>query len=155
MNFGQENLSHLQTENIINLLREIRKEYGDNQVYLMAGNLVDSFDNYIRENPENQNIVIPSCNSQYGNIKTDKGWEKVSLDKCLNKAFKRSANELYNKKETIQNCNEKVFKSETNKQIFSEVKHFVHNGLSGNNDDIRQIKSSFKLSKLKDRVLDF
>jgi len=155
LNFGQENLNHIQTENIINLLREIRKEYGDNQVYLMAGNLVDSFDNYIRENSQNQNIVIPSCNSQYGNIKTERGWEKVPVDKCLNKAFKHSAKELYKKKESIQNCNEKVFKSETNQQIFSEVKQFANNGLNGNNEETRQLKSSFKIGKLKDRVLDF
>ena len=122
----------------------------------MAGNLVDSFDGYIREIPQNKNIIIPNQKSLYGNVKTDQGWKKVSVDKCLNTAFRNSAKELYSQKESIQNCNEKVFKSETNKQIFSEVKQFADNGLvnSTNGDDLRQIKTSFKVGKLKE-FIDF
>jgi Na+-translocating ferredoxin:NAD+ oxidoreductase RnfC subunit len=116
----------------------------------MAGNFVDSFDNYIRENPENQNIVIPHHKSTFGNIKTETGWKKMSADRCLNRAFKSSANELYNRKEEIDNHNKQVFKSLTNKQIFSEVKQFGVNGLSGNSDEIRQIKTTFKIDKLKE-----
>ena len=81
MNFGKENLNHIETERIIGLLRDIRKEYGDNKVYLMAGNLIDSFDNYIREKPENRNIVIPNQKSIYGNVKTDNGkrWRLIDV----------------------------------------------------------------------------
>ena len=49
LNFGQENLNHIQIENIIQLLRGIRKEFGDDKVYLMAGDLITSFDNYVRD----------------------------------------------------------------------------------------------------------
>lgn len=154
LNFGKENLNHIETERIIGLLRDIRKEYGDNKVYLMAGNLIDSFDNYIREKPENRNIVIPNQKSIYGNVKTETGWKKMAVDRCLNTAFKSSAKELYKKKESIDSHNEKVFKSETNEQIFSEVQQFAKNGLtnSTNNDDLRQIKSSFKVGKLKEEI---
>ena len=118
----------------------------------MAGNLVDSFDGYIREIPQNKNIIIPSSRSLYGTIKTDQGWKKISVDKCLNTAFRNSAKELYSQKDSIESCNEKVFKSETNKQIFSEVKQFADNGLmnSTNTSELRQIKTSFKVGKLKD-----
>ena len=151
LNFGQENLSHIETEKIIDLLREIRKEYGQNQVFLMAGTLIESFDNLIRENPQNRNIVIPSCNSPYASVKTDQGWKTQSVDKTIDRAFKRSAKELYGQKETINDHNERVFKSDTNKMIFNEVKHFSSQGLSGNNPadpDVRQITQSFKANKI-------
>ena len=147
---GQESTEHIQIEDVVNLLRNVIKEFGNNQISLTAGNLINSFDNYIRENPENQNIVIPHHKSIFGNIKTETGWKKMSVDRCLNRAFKSSANELYNRKEEIDNHNKQVFKSLTNKQIFSEVKQFGVNGLSGNSDEIRQIKTSFKIDKLKE-----
>ena len=40
------------------------------------------------------------------------------------------------------------------KQIFSEVKQFGTSGLAGNSDDLRQIKTSFKVSKLKEPELE-
>ena len=151
LNFGQENLTHIQTENIIKLLRDIRKEFGNDQVYLMAGNLIDSFDNYIREKPENKNVIIPNSKCLYAEIKKENGWKKVCIDRCLNQAFKSSANELYNKKEEINNQNDKVFKSETNEEIFSEVKHFANKGFNHGTlpEELRKIKSSFKINKLK------
>ena len=78
----------------------------------------------------------------------------MAVDRCLNTAFKSSAKELYKKKESIDIHNEKVFKSETNEQIFSEVQQFAKNGFanSTNNDDLRQIKSSFKVGKLKEEI---
>lgn len=156
LNFGQENLNHLQTENIINLLREIRKEFGNDQVYLMAGNLITSFDNYIRETPENNNLMIPDSKCLYAEVKIENGWEKVSIDRSLNKAFKSSASELYNKKEEINETNERVFKS-INTKIFSEVKQFANKGfIHGCGEELRQVKTDFKLSKLKNKViLDF
>ena len=147
---GQENTEHIQIEDVVNLLRNVIKEFGNNQISLTAGNLINSFDNYIREIPENQNIIIPHHKSTFGNIKTEAGWKKMSADRCLNRAFKSSANELYNRKEEIDNHNKQVFKSATNKQIFSEVKQFGVNGLSGNSDEIRQIKTTFKIGKLKE-----
>ena len=150
---GQETTDHIETESIINLLRDIRKEFGENQASLMAGTFIDSFDKYIRELPENQNIVIPHHKSIFGTIQTDQGWKRMSADRCLNRAFKNSAKELYTHKEAIDNHNELVFKSLTNKQIFSEVKQFGITGLEGNSDDLRQIKTSFKIGKLKE--IDF
>ncbi len=159
LNFGQENLNHLQTENIINLIRDIRKEFGNDQVYLMAGNLITSFDNYIRLPPENNNLRIPDSKSLYAEVRIPGGWEKTPVDRSLNKAFKKSANELYNKKEEINNYNERVFASEKNQEIFSEVKHFKDKGFNyGAGEELRKVQTGFKVSKLKNKVendLDF
>ena len=158
LNFGEENLNHVQIENIINLLRGIRKEFGNNQVYLMAGDFITSFDNYIREEPENNNLVIPDSKCLYAETRITNGWEKKSIDYSLNKAFKSSANELLNRKEEINETNERVFNSDTNKQIFSEVKHFANKGFCHypTGEELRKVKSNFKLSKLKNKViLDF
>jgi hypothetical protein len=153
LNFGQENLNHLQTENIIKLLRDIRKEFGNDQIYLMAGNLISSFDNYIRENPENKNLIIPDSKCLYAETKIEGGWEKMSIDRSLNKAFKNSAKELYTRKEEIDSSNDRVFNSNRNKEIFTEVKHFSNKGFNHyhSQEDLRQIKTEFKISKLKNK----
>ena len=156
LNFGQENLNHLQTENIINLLRDIRKEFGNDQVYLMAGNLITSYDNYIRETPENSNLRIPDSKCLYAEVKIENGWEKTSVDRSLNKAFKSSASSLYNKKEEIDTANERVFQSAANNDIFSEVKQFAKKGFehSYRGEELRKVQTSFKVSKLKNKVVE-
>ena len=153
LNFGQENLTHIQTENIINLIRDIRKEFGNDQVYLMAGNLVTSFDNYIRETPENNNLRIHDSKCLYAEVKNKFGWEKTSIDRSLNKAFKSSANQLYNKKEEINNHNGRVFASEINQDIFSEIKQFSGKGFehSYNPTELRKVLTGYKISKLKNK----
>ena len=153
LNFGQENLTHIQTENIINLLRDIRKEFGNDQVYLMAGNLVTSFDKYIRETPENNNFRIHDSKCLYAEVRIPGGWEKTSIDRSLNKAFKNSANQLYNKKEEINIANGRVFASEINQDIFSEIKQFSGKGFehSYNPTELRKILTGYKISKLKNK----
>lgn len=119
----------------------------------MAGNLISSFDNYIRENPENNNLIIPDSKCLYAETKIEDGWEKTSIDRSLNKAFKNSAKELYTRKEEIDSSNNRVFTSGTNKEIFSEVKQFSNKGFNHyhSQDDLRQVKTSFKISKLKNK----
>ena len=158
LNFGQENLTHIQTENVINLIRDIRKEFGNDKIYLMAGNLVTSFDNYIRETPKNNNLRIPDSKCLYAEVKIENGWEKTSVDRSLNKAFKSSANQLYNKKEEINNHNKRVFASEINQDIFSEIKQFSGKGFehSYNPTELRKVQTNFKISKLKNKnEIDF
>ena len=154
---GQENMDHVQIERVIDLFRTISKEFGYSRICLTAGNLINSFDRYIRETPENQNIIIPDSKSLYGTVRTPLGWEKVSADDCLNTAFKQTATELYNRKDAMGSYNDKIFKSVNNNSVFNEVRDFAKNGLinSVNSLDLRQIKTSFKVAKLKDRVVEF
>ena len=123
----------------------------------MAGNLITSFDNYIRETPENSNLRIPDSKCLYAEVKIENGWEKTSVDRSLNKAFKSSASELYNKKEEIDTANERVFQSSANNDIFSEVKQFAKKGFehSYRGEELRKVQTSFKVSKLKNKNVDF
>jgi hypothetical protein len=158
-NFGQESLDHIQIEKTIDLLRKIRAEYDAEDVYISAGELIISFDNYIREAPENRNVSIPDPKGIYANVKTSEGWEKVSIEKVLNKGFKKSANLLYNKKDSINDHNTRVFESGTNKSIFTEIKDFANKGFKHSkygDSKTRQVKTSYKISKLKNKnIIDF
>jgi hypothetical protein len=157
--FGQESLEHIQVEKTIDLLRKIRSDYDTNDVYLSAGELIISFDNYIREVPENNNMVVPDSKCLYANVKTEEGWEKFSVENMLNKGFKNSAKSLYDNKESIDSHNKKVFESNTNKEIFTEIKQFAAKGFNHakyGDSKARQVKSSYKVSRLKNKkVLDF
>jgi hypothetical protein len=151
-NFGQESLDHLQIEKTIDLLRKIRAEYDAEDVYISAGELIISFDKYIREVPENRNISIPDPKGIYANIKTTEGWEMHLIEKVLNKGFKKSANLLYDTKNSINDHNTRVFESNTNKSIFTEIKDFANKGFKHSkygDTKSRQIKTSYKISKLK------
>ncbi len=157
--FGKESMEHIQTEKIISLLRNIRSEYDTNDVYLSAGELIISFDNYIREIPENNNINVPSSKCLYANVKTDEGWEKFPVDNMLNKGFKNSAKSLYNTKESIDEVNKKVFENNTNKIIFTEIKEFAKKGFNHakyGDSKARKVKTSYKVNKLKNKkIVDF
>ena len=157
---GKETIDHIEIEQILELWRTINKTYDNSQIYLKAGKLVTSFDNLIRELPENKNIFIPNSKCLYSEVKTPTGWEKKEVEESLNTAFKNSAKLLYGTKESIETHNDKVFKVDQNKRVFSEVKQFADRGLDHTNsqyycpDDQRKIRSGYKIGKLKDRVTD-
>jgi hypothetical protein len=154
-NFGEESLKHIQIEKTIDLLRKIRSEYDTDDVYLSAGELIVSFDNYIREIPENRNLEIPDSKCIYANVKTPSGWEMIPVENVLNKGFKKSAGLLYESKETIDETNKRVFESKTNNSIFTEIKQFAQKGFKHSkygDSKSRQVKTSYKVSKLKKKV---
>ena len=156
LNFGQDNLDHVEIGRVIELLKVARSEYQIEQVYEIAGELIMLFDNYKNENPQNHNIIIPSSKSLYGEIKTALGWEKISTNRCLNNAFKNSANELSSRQTEIDISNNKVFKNQSNKEIFTEVKQFANKGFAHNTygtTALRELKSSFRTSKLKNKIV--
>ena len=157
---GKETIDHIEIEQILDLWRTINKTYDNSQIYLKAGKLITSFDDLIRELPENKNIFIPNSKCLYSEVKTPTGWEKKEVEESLNIAFKNSAKLLYGTKESIETHNNKVFKADQNKHVFSEVKQFADRGLDHTNsqyycpDDQRKIRSGYKIGKLKDRVTD-
>ena len=120
----------------------------------MAGDLITSFDNYIREEPENNNLVIPDSKCLYAEIKTSEGWEKESIDIFLNTSFKDRANKIYNKKEEINIHNERVFKNTNNVGVFSELKQFGNKGFghSYSGKNLRTVRTNYKLNKLKNKI---
>ena len=152
---GEESMEHINPERIINLLREIDKNYEPSQIFLKAGKLITSFDELICEKEENKNLIIPNSKCLYSEVKTPTGWKKSEVDDSLNRSFKNSAKKLYDTKESIENHNDKVFKYERNNHIFKEVKGFANKGFNYNSltshpDDLRKIRSGYKISKLKE-----
>ncbi len=151
--FGQESLEHLQTEKLIQFLRDLSKEYSKREVYLSAGEFINLVNQYIREVPENDNFVIKDHKSIYAEIKTPSGMKKVPIDRYLEKSFKSSAKTILDKKETINEHNELVFKSENNQEIFSEVKGFAKDGFKHTPKNSvgtpRQVRTSYKIGMFK------
>ena len=124
---GNESTNHIDIHKIISKLRTLRNNYEDNHIYLQAGEMVISYDDQLREVPENQNIFIPNEKSLYAEVKTEVGWEKKEREQSLNESFKNSAKLLYDAKESIQSVNEKVFKFKSNQKVFKEVGKFAKN----------------------------
>lgn len=151
--FGQESLGHIQSEKLIQMLRDLSKDYSKKEVYLSAGEFINLVNRYIRDVPENDNFSIPDPKGLYAEIKTETGMERVPIDRYLEKSFKSSAKTILDKKESINEQNDRVFKSETNQSIFSEVKGFAKDGFRHTPSNCigtpRQVKSSYKVGMLK------
>jgi hypothetical protein len=156
--FGQESTDHVKAENLIQMLRDLSLEYNNKQVYLSAGEFINLVNRYIREVPENDNFNIPDPKGLYAEIKTNKGIEKVSIDRYLEKSFKSSAKTILDKKDSINEQNDRVFKSETNKEIFLEVKGFAKDGFRHTPSNCigtpRQVRSGYKIGMLKKENYD-
>jgi hypothetical protein len=150
LNFGETN-DTVKTEQIIQILRNVNKEFAPEQKYLMAGELVIRFDKLLTQTPENDNMVIPDSKCLYAEIKTPTGWEKISIDNSLNSCFKERASMLLERKEEINAFNDRVFQCKTNNEIFVETKQFAKRGLahSYRGDDTRRIRTGLKINKLK------
>jgi hypothetical protein len=151
--------AHLDTEQIIQFLRELKKQHLPQQTYEQAGNLIIMVENYVQEDLANRNFVIPDFKSFIGYTKNEKNWDIVGIDNPLNQQFKETAGILYDKKEEIDNVNDKVFKNNTNSEIFKHVKYFNKEGFYYNphgDHKIKAIKSNYKITKLKNKtVCDF
>jgi len=151
---GNENMDHVNVEQIIDILRKIDKEYDHSHIYLKAGKFITSFDKLLCEKEENRNVIVPNSKSLYSEVMTPTGWVKESVDDSLNRSFKNSAQKLYDTKDSIEEYNDKVFKAERNVKVFTEVKQFANKGFnhyspSCNPDDKRKVKSGYKIAKLE------
>ena len=157
---GNEDTSHIDILKIIGNLRALNSNYENHQIYLKAGQMVISYDDLMRENPENRNIIVPSAKSLYTEVKTENGWEKQEIDEALNNSFKNSAKKLYDTKNSIIAVDKRVLREDENNQLFKEVKLFAKTGLNYKNstyrfgDDDRKIRSRYKIGKLKDRIIN-
>ena len=157
--FGKESTDHVKAEKLIQMLRELSLEYNKDQVYLSAGEFINLVNRYIREIPENDNFSIPDTKGLYAEIKTSTGMEKVAIDRYLEKSFKSSAKTILDKKESINDHNERVFKIKKNNDMFIEVKGFAKDGFRHTPRNCvgtpRQIRSSYKIGMLKREEIDF
>jgi hypothetical protein len=152
-------LDHIEVEKIIQFLRDLKSIHLPDQTYDKAGELVIMMENYIQEDPKNKNFIITDYKSPIGYIKNEENWTITTIDKPLNSQFKETAGILCDKKEEINNVNEKVFKNNTNCEIFNHVEQFNNKGFNHvmhGEQKMKVIKSNYKITKLKNKkVCDF
>jgi hypothetical protein len=156
---GNEDTSHIDIYKIIENLRKLNNEYGNEHIYLQAGEMVINYDEILREVPENKNLYLPDDRSIYAEVKIEDGWKKMERENVLNTSFKNSAKKLYESQESINSVNEKVFKTKSIQNVFKEVgefskKGFKHNSASSvveeyNQEDKKKIYKQFKINQLK------
>jgi hypothetical protein len=156
--FGNDrSMDNIKVEKIIQFLRDLKQHHLPEQTYEKAGDLIVMMENYIQENEANKNFVIPDYKSVIGYIKNEKDWTVTGVENPLNQQFKETAGIIYDKKEEIDNVNEKVFQSNTNCEIFNHVKQFNNKGFGHGmygEQKIKTIKSNYKITKLKNQNVD-
>jgi hypothetical protein len=159
--FGSpRSLEHIEVEKIIQFLRDLKKHHLPDQTYEQAGDLIVMMENYIQENKVNRNFIIPDYKSVIGYIKSNEDWDITGIDNPLNQQFKETAGILCDKRNDIETVNDKVFKNNTNCEIFQHVKQFKKKGFGYNGENERGgqkakvIKSNFKITKLKEKKIE-
>jgi hypothetical protein len=158
--FGSpRSLGHIEVERIIQFLRDLKHQRLSEQTYDQAGELVIMMENYIQENPSNRNVIIPDYKSPICYVKQENDWGIKGVDGPLSQQFKETAGIIYNKKEEIDNVNEKVFQNNTNCEIFNHVRQFNNKGFNHvmyGEQKMKVIKSNYKITKLKNKsICDF
>jgi len=160
LNFGQT-VDNTLIEELIDFLRILPNNFNkeDRQYYLMAGELINKYDRLLMKTPENNNLVIPDSKCLYAEAKIENGWEKVSIVDSLNSSFKDRADRISKKQTDINTANERVFKNETNKEIFKEVDRFAKKGFGHamyGDSKRNKVKTDHKINKLKNKItVDF
>ena len=160
LNFGQT-VDNTKIEELIDFLRILPNNFNkeDRPYYLMAGELINKYDRLLMKTPENNNLVIPDSKCLYAEAKIENGWEKVSVSDSLNSSFKDRADRISKKQTDINTANERVFKNETNKEIFKEVGRFAKKGFGHamyGDSKRNKVKTDHKINKLKNKItVDF
>jgi hypothetical protein len=148
LNFG-ETKDTTSPSDIIQILRDVQKDYLPGQIYLMTGETIVRYDKLLSQIPENKNFKIPNEKSFYAEIKTPTGWEKMEMYNGLSKCVKNRASQLLTRKDEINAFNEKVFKNKINNQIFDETKNFASDGLKHNiPGETRRLRKGLKINKI-------
>ena len=146
--FGNEDLSHINPERIIEEWRQINKT--DLEEYTRAGKLVTSFHGLINENPNNHNIKLNNIKSVVTQVLSDDGWSKKPTHDIIDQTIKTRAGQLVTFKESIEECNKKVFKSEKNIKTWKHIESFKIDGRDhkGPNDNTRRLRTNIRVALL-------
>ena len=148
--FGEEDLSHIDPERIIESWRQINKSHSLSENYNCAGKLVTSFHYLVNENPSNHNIVLKNIRRSDTQLLSGCGWSSVSTDEVLDQTIKTRACQLITFKKSIQSRNENIFRSERNNKTWKHLEKFQIKGIihTDSYDNTRHLKSSLKISLL-------
>jgi hypothetical protein len=147
--FGNEDLSHIDPEQIIDKLRELNKIHDED--YNKAGKLVISFHGFVNQNENNNNLTLPNIQSKFVKVKTKEGISLQPIEESLDNFMKVRAGQLVTFKDKINKKNEKVFQSEKNKRTWKNIESFGKDGMKHTftYNDTRQMKTNVKVALLK------
>ena len=147
---------------IYNIFKEIEKD--DESIYISAGYIIGLFDKYLHKADTNKNIIMKK---DYIDIYNFNAWDKVAIDRGLNKSFTNSAEKLYHclddfKKYLLENKlviskkldSKTIDLSYTGTLLFDEIKSFSEKGFNyitimadGKKESgLKKIKSNFRLN---------
>jgi hypothetical protein len=145
--FGNKRLTdHIKVDKLITLLRNIYKQHQPSQDYEIAGELLLGIEAYLQELPENRNYLIDD-KSPIWVVKTESGIKYIDKDKCLNNIVKENAGILCDKRNDIDETNDKVFQNKTITEAFDHEIEFKKQGLQYKPQGQR------KLDKIKSGML--
>ena len=143
--FGEEDLSHINTEDIIQEWRIVNKS--SIIEYVRAGNLILSFHKLVNQNNSNCNIKLPYPTSSGIKINTTKLPVNIGIDQFL----KIRSGQLLMYKETIKEINERVFSIEANVKTWRNVEDFHKFGKENKANKLEDTR--FVLSAIKYALL--
>ena len=143
--FGDEDLSHINPEDIIQEWRIVNKS--SIIEYVRAGNLILSFHKLVNQNNSNCNIKLPYIGSKGIKINIINLPVNIGIDQFL----KIRSGQLLTYKDTIKEINERVFSIEANVKTWRNVENFhklgrEHKGFR--QDDTRLVLSAIKYALL-------
>jgi len=125
--FKQEDLSHINAQKIVEILKKINKEITN--TYIRAGKLIAEFQDYINENENNINVILSNSKSISVEVLRMYGWIDEPILEILNELIRIRAEQLLSFKQSIQEINDRVFINKNNMQTWTEIEKFHKYGL--------------------------
>jgi hypothetical protein len=137
---------------IVQELKNILKIVGRGLPYLTAGTWITAVDKAIRENPQNQNVIVSSTKSMTADVLTESGWVTQPTDLVVERCFHQAAKRLHDLEQQITDFNSRAISS--NNLEWCEVGRFARDGLryrglggvASHDDQTRRVRSAMKVA---------
>jgi len=146
--FSEEDINIIDTELIIDQWRIINKEEKDE--WIRATKLIIYFHALIKSACQVNTINLPSIKAQVIKIQTNLGTLSHSTIEGINLFVKTRAKQLLTFKESIDQINELVFKSENSRRTWLNIEKFSKFGLKHTStyENTRNFKTNVKVALL-------
>jgi hypothetical protein len=148
--FKNEDLSHINAQQIIDMWRKINKT--SNDTYIRSGLLISGLHDLIKKNEMNINVVLPNIRSEIIHVFTENGWTIQPTIEIIDELIKTRAGQLISFKDDINETNNIVFKSKNNRQTWTINEKFNEKGIEhriGNIDGNKRVLQNIKVGVLK------
>ena len=146
--FSEEDINLIDTELIIDQWRIINKEEKDE--WIRATKLIIYFHALIKSACQVSTINLPNIQSSFIKIQTNLGTLSHSTIEGINLFIKTRAKQLLTFKESIDQINELVFKSENSRRTWLNIEKFSKFGLKHTStyENTRNFKTNVKVALL-------